>query len=255
MPGAITDEELLDVAVEAARAAGAVLLPRFGSETALATKSTRTDLVSAADLDAEAAIRAVLSVRVPDDAVVGEEGEDAAGTTGRRWIVDPLDGTVNFLYGIPMWAVSIACEDRVGVVFDPVRDELFCAIAGQGARLGDAPLGPGDVDDLGLALVATGFGYDAERRALQAAVAARVLPQVRDVRRAGAAALDLAWCAAGRLDAYWERGVNPWDVAAGELICREAGRTVRRLDPAAPLPWGTLAAAPGIADALAALVA
>ncbi|MEI2700843.1 MAG: inositol monophosphatase family protein [Baekduia sp.] len=245
---------LLDVAVAAAEAAAAVLLPRFGSETALATKSTRTDVVSAADLEAEAAIRAVLSERAPDDAVLGEEGDDRSGTSGRRWVVDPLDGTVNYLYGIPMWAVSVACEGVAGIVLDPVRGEAFTAIAGEGAWLNGAPLTPSDVTDLGMALTATGFGYDSGRRELQAAVAARALPRVRDLRRAGAAALDLAWCAAGRLDAYWERGVNPWDVAAGELICREAGRTVVRLDEAPPLPWGVLAAAPGVAGELLSLV-
>jgi myo-inositol-1(or 4)-monophosphatase len=250
-----TNEELLTTACEAARAAAEILLPRFGTEVALRTKSTLTDLVSEADLAAEAAIRTVLSERAPDDAVMGEEGQDLPGSSGRRWIVDPLDGTVNYLYGIPMWCVSVACEGRVGVVLDPVRDELFTAVVGAGARLNGEVLGTDDLDDLGLALVATGFGYDSERRALQADVASRVLPRVRDLRRAGAAALDLAWCAAGRLDAYWERGVNPWDVAAGELLCAEAGRVVRRLEPTGTLPWGTLAAPPGVADELHALVA
>jgi myo-inositol-1(or 4)-monophosphatase len=248
-------DRLLEVAVEAARAAGAILLPRFGSEKVLATKSTDTDLVSEADLAAERAIRELLAERFPEDAVMGEEGDDTPGSSGRRWIVDPLDGTVNYLYGIPMWCVSVACEDLVGVIFDPVRGELFTAVAGEGAQLNGAPLAPGVPDGLGQALVATGFGYAKERRVLQAEVAARVLPEVRDIRRAGAAALDLAWCAAGRVDAYWERGVNPWDVAAGELICREAGRDVRRLEPSGDLPWGTLVAPPQIADELFGLVA
>jgi len=250
----VTTDELLDIAVEAARAAAAILLPRFGSEVASATKSTVTDVVSEADLAAERAIRAVLAARAPDDAVLGEEGDDTAGSSGRRWIVDPLDGTVNYLYGLPMWCVSVACEGVVGVVLDPVRDEQFTAVAGGGAWLNGTELRPPDVDALGLALVATGFGYDAERRALQAEVAARVLPRVRDLRRGGAAALDLAWCAAGRVDAYWERGVNPWDVAAGELLCAEAGRTVTRLDPVDALPWGVLAAPPGVAAELCSIV-
>ena len=252
-----TGVQTVEVAIEAARAAAEVLLPRFGSERAIASKSTVTDLVSAADIEAEQAIRSVLAVRVPGDSVVGEEGETTEGASGRRWIVDPLDGTINFLYGIPAWCVSIACEGEAGVVYDPVRDELFTAVAGAGAALNGEPLvagGSAGPDALGHALVATGFGYDAQRRALQAAVVAQVLPQVRDIRRGGAAALDLAWCAAGRLDAYWERGVNEWDVAAGEMICAEAGRTVARLEPSGELPWGTLASAPEIAGQLQALV-
>lgn len=256
MPQAdVTTDELLDVARAAASAAAEILLPRFGTEVVSATKSTVTDVVSEADLAAESAIRALLAARLPDDAILGEEGEDTEGTSGRRWIVDPLDGTVNYLYGLPMWCVSVACEGQVGVVLDPVRDELFSAVAGGGAWLNGERLAPPDVDDLGMALVATGFGYDAERRTLQAEVASRVLPRVRDLRRAGAAALDLAWCAAGRVDAYWERGVNPWDIAAGELLCAEAGRTVRRLEPAGPLPWGILAAPSAVANELQSLVA
>jgi myo-inositol-1(or 4)-monophosphatase len=251
----MTADELLDIAHEAARAAGELLLPRFGRERALATKSTDTDLVSEADLAAERAIRGVLAARAPDDAVLGEEGEDVVGTSGRRWIVDPLDGTVNFLYGIPQWCVSVACEGLAGVIFDPVRDEVFAAGADGPATLNGVALTIAAPARLGHALVATGFGYSAPRRALQAAVAARVLPEVRDIRRAGAAALDLAWCAAGRLDAYWERGVNPWDIAAGELICARAGLHVERLDPVGELPWGSLVAPPSLAGELRALVA
>jgi myo-inositol-1(or 4)-monophosphatase len=250
----VTAQELLSVAEEAACKAGALLLPRFGNEVALRTKSTETDVVSAADLAAERAIRDVLAHRVPDDAVMGEEGDDQSGTSGRRWIVDPLDGTVNFLYGLPMWCVSVACEGHVGVVFDPVRDELFAATADGPATLNGRELSPARPDELGQTLVATGFGYDARRRELQAEVVARVLPRARDIRRAGAAALDLAWCAAGRLDAYWERGVNPWDVAAGELLCRSAGLHVERLDPVGELPWGVLAAPPALAGELRDLV-
>jgi myo-inositol-1(or 4)-monophosphatase len=250
----MTDEELLDIATEAARTAGALLLARFGTEAVLATKSTSTDLVSEADLAAERAIRAVLAMRAPDDAVMGEEGEDSSGTSGRRWIVDPLDGTVNFLYGLPQWCVSVACEGRAGVIYDPVRDELFSAVADGPAMLDGRAIAISPPDDLGHALVATGFGYDPERRALQAEVAARVIPAARDIRRGGAAALDLAWCAAGRLDAYYERGVNPWDVAAGELICARAGLHVERLRPTDTLPWGVLVAPPRLAGELRALV-
>jgi myo-inositol-1(or 4)-monophosphatase len=252
--GAVTPDELLDVALEAARAAAPILLERFGHERVLATKSTVTDLVSEADLLAEQAIRDVLASRVPDDAIVGEEGDDVAGSTGRRWVVDPLDGTVNYLYGIPQWCVSVACEGQAAVILDALRDECFTATAGGPARLGDRELRRDDTDDLGRTLVATGFGYDSERRALQATVVSRLLPRVRDIRRAGSAALDLAWTAAGRLDAYFEYGVNPWDTAAGELICSEAGLHVQRLEPGGGLPYGVLVAPPSLAGPLHDLV-
>jgi myo-inositol-1(or 4)-monophosphatase len=245
----------LEIATEAARTAGELLMARFGRERVLATKSSPTDLVSEADLAAERAIRAILAARAPDDAVMGEEGDDTPGTSGRRWIVDPLDGTVNYLYGLPMWCVSVACEGVVGVVFDPTRDELFAATADGPATLNGVPLDGAHAGTLGQALVATGFGYDPDRRALQAQVVARVLPRARDIRRGGSAALDLAWCAAGRLDAYYERGINPWDVVAGELICARAGLAVRRLEPVGALPWGVLAAPPAIVDELHGLVA
>jgi len=254
----MSPEELLSVATEAARRAGEILLSHYGSARALRTKSSATDVVSEADLASERAIRDVLAERVPDDAIVGEEGDDKPGTTGRRWIVDPLDGTVNFLYGIPMWCVSVACESdgrgEVGVIYDPVRDELFTATAGGPALLNGSELRLEPPGELGQALVATGFGYDARRRALQAEVAARVLPRARDIRRGGAAALDLAWCAAGRIDAYWERGIKVWDIAAGEILCASAGLHVERLDPSGELPWGVLAAPPKLASELRSLV-
>ncbi len=241
------------VAREGARIAGALLLARFGHERALATKSSPTDLVSEADLAAERAIRDLLRARCPDDAILGEEGDDVAGTSGRLWIVDPLDGTTNYLYAIPQWAVSIACDDKAGVVFDPVRDELF-EVTPDGATLNGVPLTPSGCDDLAHALVATGFGYKARVRRSQAAVAARLLPRVRDIRRAGAAALDLAWVAAGRLDAYYERGVKPWDTAAGALLCARAGLEVRELAADGDDPAGILVAPAAIVDELLELV-
>jgi myo-inositol-1(or 4)-monophosphatase len=246
---------LLDVAEEAARTAGTLLLERFGRERLLATKSTPTDPVSEADQAAERAIRAILAARAPDDAVMGEEGEDTSGTSGRRWIVDPLDGTVNYLYGLPLWSVSVACEGLAAVVYDPVRDELFAATADGPPTLNGEPLEGTPATSLDQALVATGFGYDPLRRALQADVVSLVLPRARDIRRGGSAALDLAWCAAGRLDAYYERGINPWDVAAGELICARAGLHVERLEPAGQLPWGVMVAGPAFAADLRDLIA
>jgi myo-inositol-1(or 4)-monophosphatase len=248
-------EHAAAIAEEAARAAGAILLERFGSERALdRTKSSPTDLVSEADLLAEQAIRDVLAARAPDDAIVAEEGADTAGTSGRRWIVDPLDGTVNFVFGIPQWAVSIACEGVAGVVFDPCRDELFVADGGR-ATLNGTPLRASRRDELASALVATGFGYESQVRAGQAEVVARLLPLVRDIRRAGSAALDMAWTAAGRLDAFYERGVKPWDIAAGELLCVAAGLEVRTLEPRDGLPRGVVAAPQALIGDLAELVA
>jgi myo-inositol-1(or 4)-monophosphatase len=250
------NSELLDVAVAAARAAAPELVERFARGAVNVTsKSTDTDLVSEADLAAERTIRALLARERPDDAIMGEEGDDKPGTTGLRWVVDPLDGTINYLYGHPQWCISVACEGRAGVVFDPVRDELFAVAVGEAPTLNGAPLPPAStVDALDSALVATGFGYAADVRATQAAVVARLLPVVRDIRRAGGAALDLAWAAAGRLDAYYERGVKPWDIAAGVLLCEGAGLRVEPLASGDGLPQGILAAPAALADELLALV-
>jgi myo-inositol-1(or 4)-monophosphatase len=172
------------------------------------------------------------------------------------WVVDPLDGTVNFLFGVPQWCVSVAVRDEAGelagAVFDPSRNELFGATREGPALLNGQPLSaPVDrCDDLSQALVATGFAYDASVRAAQAQVLARLLPRVRDIRRFGSAALDLAWTAAGRYDAYFERTVKPWDIAAGVLVCERAGLAVRELGEREGLPWGVMVAAPKIADPL-----
>ncbi|WP_205698924.1 inositol monophosphatase family protein [Conexibacter sp. SYSU D00693] len=257
----MTGDELAAVAEEAARAAGDVLVARFGRERALATKSTPTDVVSEADLAAERAIREVLAARVPDDGILGEEGDDVEGTTGRRWVVDPLDGTVNFLFGLPQWCVSVACESTadgggvlVGVVWDPVRGDLFRATAEGVATLGGEALEGSSQDELSQALVATGFGYDAAQRGRQAELVTRVIQRVRDVRRMGSAALDLAWTAAGRYDAYFEHGVKAWDTRAGELLCARAGLEVVRLDGGGVLPAGILVAPPALVAELRELV-
>ena len=252
-------DELLDVAREAARAAAAELLARYervGGPVGLATKSTVTDPVSEADLASEQAIRDILARRRPDDGILGEEGTgDVPGTTGLRWIVDPLDGTVNYLFGLPQWCVSVACEGRAGVILDPVRGECFEVAAGGEPTLDGTPVRPSRRDDLATALVATGFGYDAAVRAGQAEVLAELLPRVRDIRRMGSAALDLAWTAAGRYDAFYERGVHVWDTAAGTLLCERAGLEVRGLPANGRLPEGIVVAPPPLMDALAALVA
>ena len=239
--------ELLAVAEEAARAAGALLADRFvHGAGAVHAKSTHTDLASEADLAAEATIRDILAVRRPDDAILAEEGggdEAAAGQV--RWVVDPLDGTINFLFGIPQWCVSVAAtrdgETLAGVILDPNRGELFTATADGPALLDGAPVQPRSCETLDRALLATGFGYDAAVRAAQAAVIAEVLPRVRDLRRGGSAALDLAWLAAGRYDLYFERGVAAWDIAAGSLLCERAGLTVERLPDRDGVPPGIAA--------------
>jgi myo-inositol-1(or 4)-monophosphatase len=253
-------EELLEVARAAAQAAGTVLVERFGGPSVeVRAKSTPTDLVSEADLAAERALREVLTARRPDDAVLGEEGGEHGGSSGLRWVVDPLDGTVNYLFGIPHWSVSVACEDGegalAGVVLDPLRGETFAAVRGGPATLDGRTVEASRREDLATAMVATGFAYDAEVRALQAQVVAHLLPRVRDVRRLGSAALDLAWTACGRYDAYFERGLNPWDRAAGALLCERAGLALRELPAEGILPDGLLVAPPGLAVALAALVA
>jgi myo-inositol-1(or 4)-monophosphatase len=248
-------DELLAVAVDAARAAGAILVDHYERGVRHVTaKSTPTDLVSEADLEAERAIRELLLARRPDDAILGEEGDDVPGTTGLRWVVDPLDGTINYLFGIPQWCVSVACEGNVGVIFDPLREELFSVVAGDDATLDGVPLRGSDRDDLATAMVSTGFGYDARVRAAQAAVVARLLPQVRDIRRLGSAALDLAWLAAGRYDAYYEYGLNAWDWAAGEMLCAAAGLQTRHLEALPGTGPGLLVAAPAIVDDLEAIV-
>jgi myo-inositol-1(or 4)-monophosphatase len=244
----VREEELLDVALEAARAAAAELMARYGQRASgVRSKSSPTDLVSDADLAAERAIRAVLERRRPGDTVVGEEG-GSTGDGGLRWFVDPLDGTINYLYEIPVFAVSVACEDVdgtiAGVVLDPVRDECFSAVRSGPAMLGDVEIHGSECDDLAKAMVATGFGYESSIRARQAEVLLRVLPRVRDIRRAGAAAVDLCWCACGRFDAFYERGLNPWDFEAGALIAERSGLDVRMLEPGAVDGRGGVVAAP-----------
>jgi myo-inositol-1(or 4)-monophosphatase len=249
-------EALLPLAVEAALLGGGLLLERVGAgaEREVSSKSTPTDLVSEADLASERAIRGLLAARRPEDGFLGEEGGGEEGTSPLTWVVDPLDGTVNFLYGIPQWSVSVAvCDERgalAGVIYAPMSGETFTAVRGERPRrdgvelrwLGDA------APVLAESLVATGFAYDARVRAEQAELLTRLLPLVRDVRRLGSAALDLAWTAMGRYDAYFERGVKLWDIAAGALMCECVGLAVREIE------GGILVAPPAIADALTELV-
>jgi myo-inositol-1(or 4)-monophosphatase len=260
------EDELVAVASDAARAAGSLLAQRAarGPEREVAAKSTPTDPVSEADRASERAIRELLVARRPDDGFIGEEGgAELPGASGLTWVVDPLDGTANFVFGIPQWCVSVAVRDQkgttlAGAVYDPNRDELFTATRGGRAvlRRGAQTVtlsGPRG-EDLSSAMVATGLAYDAGVRAAQGQVLAGLVGRVRDIRRFGSAALDLAWTAAGRYDAYFERTVKPWDIAAGALVCERAGAAVVELAAREHLPWGILAATPALVEPLRELV-
>jgi myo-inositol-1(or 4)-monophosphatase len=252
--------ELVEIAVEAASAAGRLLLDRFEQpRRQVRAKGSPTDLVSEADHEAEAVIRELLDARRPRDSVLGEEGGDASGPSGLRWVVDPLDGTVNYLFGIPQWSVSVACEDSqgtiAGVVHDPLRDETFTASRAGSPMLNGQAIEASTCQDLSLAMVSTGFAYDSAVRVRQGEIATRVLGRARDLRRLGSAALDLAWTACGRFDAYYERDLKPWDRAAGTLLCQQAGLPLRELAPAEGLPAGLVIAPPALIDELESLVA
>lgn len=221
----------------------------------VSTKTTDTDVVTAADRAVERRVVAALLGARPGDAVLGEElgeerGEEAAGAPRVRWLLDPIDGTVNYLYGLPWYAVSLAAEvdGRVvaGVVRNVATGQEWTAVAGQGAWRDGVRLRGSSRTGLGRALVATGFGYDPARRAHQAAVVAGLLPRVRDIRRFGSAALDLCLAAEGMVDAYFERGLNVWDYAAGALVAAEAGLLVAGLDGAEPGPELLVAAPPAL---------
>ena len=250
---------LVDLAAGVAERAGDLLLEGLHRRrTLVETKSTATDMVSEMDHAAERLIVDGLLAARPADGMVGEEGAAREGTSGLRWVIDPLDGTTNYLYGLPGWGVSIAAEDAAGVVagvvVDAVRAEVYTATRGGGAFRDGTPIACSDATDLATALVGTGFGYDAERRRAQGRVVAGLLPEVRDIRRLGAAAVDLCLVACGRLDAYFERGLHPWDHAAGGLIATEAGARVEDLDGNPTSLDFTIAAPPALFDALRDLV-
>lgn len=250
-----TDEDLLRLAIEVAREAGAFVVEarRSGVEVA-DRKSSPVDVVTQVDRDSEALIRARLAEARPLDGFFGEEGGRGASESGLTWVVDPIDGTVNFLYGIPHYAISIAVvegepdpqswEAVAGVVLNPVSGELFTARRGGGARMNDRPIAIADAVPLSEALIGTGFAYSAQTRAEQGAAIAQLLPLVRDLRRMGTASLDLCAVAAGRANAYFERTLSPWDHAAGALIAREAGAVVKGLGDRRPDREFVLAAHP-----------
>ncbi|NYJ03734.1 inositol monophosphatase family protein [Petropleomorpha daqingensis] len=259
-----TASELLDLAVATAReAADLVARGRATAGDDVDVKSSAVDLVTAVDRASEDLVIGRLLGARPDDGLLGEEGGERPGTTGVRWVVDPIDGTTNFVYGVPAYAVSIAAEvdGRVvaGAVLNVATGELFTATLGGGAHVSSpgrepAPLRCSAPASLEQTLVATGFGYRAEQRQAQGAIVARLLPEVRDIRRIGSAALDLCNVAAGRVDAYYEAHLNPWDWSAGSLVAAEAGAVVTGL-PGHPFgrPLG-IAAAPSVAEPFVALL-
>ncbi len=251
-------DELLALAVELAEAAAA--RHAAGGMGEVTTKSSHSDPVTEVDRDSENLIVDALATRRPDDGLLGEEGAEHDGSTGLRWVIDPLDGTVNYVYGFPSHAVSIAVEHSgvpvVAVVHDTALGDVYTARRGGGSHRNGHPMRVSSADSLGAALLGTGFGYDAEQRRMQGAVLAQLLPQVRDIRRAGSCAVDLAWAAMGRLDAFYETGPNRWDVSAGLLLVREAGGAAtydddaRRIMAAPARLWNDLTTAVTEAESL-----
>ncbi len=257
---------LCDLAVAVAHEAGELLLgyydgasPSEALTASIRSKSTRTDLVTAADRASEELVIERLLAERPHDGILGEEGGARQGTSGLEWVIDPLDGTINFVYGFPAFGVSIACESSdgtlVGVVFDPLRRETWSAVVGQGAFLDHERVTvSADPPPLSEALIATGFSYDADRRSAQGGLLATVLPAVRDIRRAGAAALDLCWVASGRLDGCYEAGLAPWDLAAGALLVAEAGGALDLVGGLVPGAMTVVAGPPRLQQALCRLL-
>lgn len=252
-------DTLLDLAERAARAAGELLLDRSSRPAeGVSAKSTPTDLVSDADRASERLLVDLISWERPRDGFVTEESAGRGSSSGLIWVLDPLDATVNFLFGLPWWCVSVAVEDEMGAVagaiYNPHVDEMFTAARGGGAFLNGRPIHVGDRDDLSQALVGTGFSYDARAREDQAEIAARVLPRARDLRRFGSAALDLAHLACGRLDGFYEAPLEHWDKAAGLLMIEEAGGVVTHLPGPRGLTDGAIASGPNLHPALVDLV-
>ena len=249
-------DDLLALAVGLAERTSDLLLDGLHrDDLAVDTKSSATDLVTELDRAAEELIVDGLRRSRPHDGILGEEGARRDGTSGVRWVIDPIDGTTNFVYGHPGFAVSIAAEvdgePAVGVVAVPLHQDVFTAVRGGGAHRNGVPIRPAATTDLAQALVATGFSYDRDRRRQQAAVVQALIGDIRDVRRVGAASVDLCSVACGRVDAYYERGLQPWDWAAGALIAREAGARVGDLHGAPGHPDVLLAAPEALWEPLA----
>jgi myo-inositol-1(or 4)-monophosphatase len=252
-------DELLAIALEAAARAGALLRDGRPADLGVAaTKSSPIDVVTEMDIAAEKLITGIITDRRPADGLLGEEGASNEGSSGVRWVIDPLDGTVNYLYGLPSWSVSIAAEvdgeTVVGVIAAPMRGETCHAVLGEGAFVNGERAHCRPTPPFEHALVSTGFGYRLEVRTHQAAVAHRLIPQVRDIRRAGSAAIDLCDVGSGRLDGYYERGLHAWDYAAGALFAREGGALTGGRPGEPPNPDLTVAAVPGTFERLQGLL-
>ncbi|MGD9795295.1 MAG: inositol monophosphatase family protein [Acidimicrobiia bacterium] len=250
--------ELRDLAMRlASQATSLVMDGLHKTRTSVTTKSSAVDLVTETDKASEKLIVESIRAARPGDGFIGEEGTDIASTTGVRWVIDPIDGTTNFVYGHPGFGVSIAAQLNghtvVGVVHDCMLGEQFVAVQGEGATRNGQPIWCSSSTKLATSLIATGFSYDARRRVEQATKVASIIGQVRDIRRRGSAALDLCWVACGRVDAYYEAHVNPWDIAAGEIIVREAGGRTAPLDAAHPT-GSIVASGPQLFDAFRALL-
>jgi myo-inositol-1(or 4)-monophosphatase len=251
--------ELLALASDLALQAGRIHTEGRRSALTIETKSSPTDVVSQVDKEAERLVVDRLRADRPADGLLAEEGSLLDGTSGVRWVVDPLDGTTNYVYGYPAYAASIGVEvdgqTAVGVVFDSSSGRLYRAVAGHGAVCDDRPIRARELDDLSRALVSTGFSYDAAQRERQGAVVAAAIGRIRDIRRGGTAALDLCHIAAGEVDAYWELDLSPWDYTAGTLIAREAGAAVEHLAAAHGRGPAVVAAHPALMPAFLELLA
>ncbi|MFD2792069.1 inositol monophosphatase family protein [Promicromonospora vindobonensis] len=261
LPDGVTVTALRDLAVRLATAAGALVREgRPDRVVVAATKSSAVDPVTVMDRASEELLREMIAAERPDDAILGEEGDDVAGTSGLTWVLDPIDGTVNYLYGVASWAVSVAVVAGTpepatwtvlaGCVHSVADGRTWSAGLGEGATRDGAPVRVGSAGSLGASLVGTGFGYDAGRRADQARVLAEVLPKIRDIRRLGSAAIDLCLLADGSIDLYYERGLNPWDMAAGAVVATESGAVVTGLRGG---PAGNAMTVAGPADLVAQL--
>ena len=252
-------DELLAIATDLARAAGDMALAgRKAGLHNVQTKSTATDMVTEFDRASEVLIVEGMRTARPDDAIVGEEGASISGTSGITWHIDPIDGTTNFLYDLPAWAVSIGASDAdgplAGVVYIPALGEMFSATRNGGAFLNGSPIHCNNITDVSQALVCTGFSYSSDQRTVQAKRVSRFIHQIRDIRRAGAAAIDLCFVACGRIDAYFEENLHQWDIAAGILIAHEAGCKSGDFSGNAPRPAEILTSAPAIFDQLSQLI-
>ncbi len=251
--------QLLQVATTLAKQAGDMALAgRKAGLHNVQTKSTATDMVTEFDRASEVLIVEGIRAARPEDAIVGEEGASVSGTSGITWYIDPIDGTTNFLYDLPAWAVSIGAEDSsgplAGVVYIPALGEMFTATRGGGAFLNGAPIQSNNIADVSQALVCTGFSYSADQRTIQAQRVSRFIHQIRDIRRAGAAAIDLCFVACGRIDAYFEENLHQWDISAGILIAHEAGCRSGDFSGHTPRPAEILTTAPAIFDQLSQLI-